>query len=56
MNKIEKKVKETYLFTPITKIMKKYEKWDRYWEYFIWDKIWQKCEKNSSHPNFLRNF
>ena len=47
MNKMEKKVKEIYLFTPITKIMKKYEKWDRYWEYFIWDKIWQKCEKNN---------
>jgi len=47
MNKIEKKVKEIYLFTPITKIIKKYEKWNRYWEYFIWDKIWQKCEKNN---------
>jgi hypothetical protein len=47
INKIEKKVKENYLFTPITKIMKKYEKWSRYWEYFIWDKIWQKCEKNN---------
>jgi len=47
INKIEKKVKETYLFTPTTKIMRKYEKWGRYWEYFIWDKIWQKCEKNN---------
>jgi len=47
INKIEKKVKEIYLFTPITKIMKKYEKWNRYWEYFIWDKTWQKCEKNN---------
>jgi len=47
MNKIEKKVKEVYLFTPISKIMKRYEKWNRYWEYFIWDKIWQKCEKNN---------
>ena len=27
--------------------MRKYEKWGRYWEYFIWDKIWQKCEKNN---------
>jgi len=47
INKIEKKVKESYLFTPISKIMRKYEKWGRYWEYFIWDKIWQKCEKNN---------
>ena len=46
MNRMEKKVKETYLFLSTTKIMKKYEKWNRYWEYFIWDKIWQKCEKN----------
>lgn len=47
MNKIEKKVKESYLFSPTEKIMRKYEKWGRYWEYFIWDKIWQKCEKNN---------
>jgi len=47
MNKIEKKVKEAYLFTAISKIMKRYEKWNRYWEYFIWDKIWQKCDKNN---------
>jgi len=46
MNKMEKKVKEAYLFSPTMKIMRKYEKWGRYWEYFIWDKIWQKCEKN----------
>jgi hypothetical protein len=46
MNKIEKKVKEIYLFIPTLKYMKKYEKWGRYWEYFIWDKIWQKCDKN----------
>jgi hypothetical protein len=46
MNKIEKKVKEVYLFTPTAKYMRKYEKWGKYWEYFIWDKIWQKCEKN----------
>ena len=48
MNKIEKKVKEAYLFTTTMKIMRKYEKWGQYWEYFIWDKIWQKCEKNDS--------
>jgi hypothetical protein len=47
MNKIEKKVKESYLFSATAKIMRKYEKWGRYWEYFIWDKIWQKCEKNN---------
>jgi hypothetical protein len=47
MNKIEKKVKEAYLFTPTEKIMRKYEKWGRNWEYFIWDKIWQKCYKNN---------
>jgi hypothetical protein len=47
MNKMEKKVKESYLFIPTTKIMNKYEKWGQYWEYFIWDKIWQKCEKNN---------
>jgi hypothetical protein len=46
MNKMEKKVKESYLFNPTAKIMRKYDKWGRYWEYFIWDKIWQKCEKN----------
>ena len=46
INKIEKKVKEVYLFTPTAKYMKAYEKWGRYWEYFIWDKIWQKCDKN----------
>jgi hypothetical protein len=46
MNKMEKKVKDIYLFTPTEKIMKKYEKYGRYWEYFIWDKIWQKCKKN----------
>jgi hypothetical protein len=46
MNKIEKKVKETYLFMPTARYMRKYEKWGKYWEYFIWDKIWQKCEKN----------
>jgi hypothetical protein len=46
MSKMEKKVKEVYLFTTTVKIMRKYEKWGRYWEYFIWDKIWQKCEKN----------
>jgi hypothetical protein len=46
MNKIEKKVKEAYLFTSTDKIIRKYEKWGRYWEYFIWDKIWQKCMKN----------
>ena len=48
MNKMEKKVKEAYLFTTTMKIMRKYEKWGQYWEYFIWDKIWQKCEKNDS--------
>ena len=48
MNKTEKKVKEAYLFTTTMKIMRKYEKWGQYWEYFIWDKIWQKCEKNDS--------
>lgn len=47
MNKMEKKVKETYLFTPTMKYMRGCEKWGRYWEYFIWDKIWQKCEKNN---------
>lgn len=47
MNKMEKKVNESYLFNPNSKIMRKYEKWGRYWEYFIWDKIWQKCEKNN---------
>jgi hypothetical protein len=46
LNKIEKKVKEAYLFTPTAKYMKRFEKWGRYWEYFIWDKIWQKCDKN----------
>jgi hypothetical protein len=46
MSKMEKKVKEVYLFTTTVKIMRKYEKLGRYWEYFIWDKIWQKCEKN----------
>lgn len=48
INKMEKKVKEVYLFTPTAKYMREceYEKWGRYWEYFIWDKIWQKCEKN----------
>jgi hypothetical protein len=46
MNKMEKKVKEAYLFTPTAKYMRAYEKFARYWEYFIWDKIWQKCEKN----------
>jgi hypothetical protein len=46
MNKMDKKVKEPYLFIPTSKIMRKYEKWGHYWEYFIWDKIWQKCEKN----------
>lgn len=48
MNKMEKKVKESYLFSPTVKIMRKYEKWGKYWEYFIWDKIWQKCEKNNA--------
>ena len=48
MNKTEKMVKEAYLFTTTMKIMRKYEKWGQYWEYFIWDKIWQKCEKNDS--------
>ena len=48
MNKIEKKVKESYLFSTTVKIMRKYEKWGKYWEYFIWDKIWQKCEKNNA--------
>jgi hypothetical protein len=48
INKMEKKVKESYLFTPTMKYMKGYEKWGRYWEYFIWDKIWQKCEKNNA--------
>jgi len=47
MNKMEKKVKEAYLFTPTAKYMRAYEKFARYWEYFIWDKIWQKCEKNA---------
>ncbi len=47
INKMEKKVKDMYLFTPTEKIMKKYEKWAQYWEYFIWDKIWQKCKKNN---------
>ena len=46
MNKMEKKVKEAYLFTPTAKYMRIYEKWGKYWEFFIWDKIWQKCEKN----------
>ena len=36
-NKMEKKVKEAYLFTTTMKIMRKYEKWGQYWEYFIWD-------------------
>jgi hypothetical protein len=48
MNKMEKKVKQAYLFIPTTKYMRAYEKWGRYWEYFIWDKIWQKCEKNNA--------
>ena len=48
INKMEKKVKESYLFTPTMKYMRSYEKWGRYWEYFIWDKIWQKCEKNNA--------
>ena len=47
MNRMEKKVKEIYLFTTTAKYMRVYEKWGRYWEYFIWDKIWQKCEKNA---------
>jgi hypothetical protein len=47
MNRMEKKVKEIYLFTTTAKYMRAYEKWGRYWEYFIWDKIWQKCEKNA---------
>jgi len=46
MNKMEKKVKEAYLFTTNAKYMRAYEKFARYWEYFIWDKIWQKSEKN----------
>jgi hypothetical protein len=46
INKIQNKIKEVYLFSPTSKYMKVYEKWGRYWEYFIWDKIWQKCEKN----------
>lgn len=46
MNKMEKKVKDTYLFNTNEKIMRKYQKWEHYWEYFIWDKIWQKCDKN----------
>lgn len=48
INKMEKKVKEYYLFTTTAKYMRACEKWGRYWEYFIWDKIWQKCEKNNS--------
>ena len=48
MNKMEKKVKEPYLFTTTVKYMRACEKWGRYWEYFIWDKIWQKCEKNNA--------
>jgi hypothetical protein len=48
INKMEKKVKESYLFTPTMKYMRACEKWGRYWEYFIWDKIWQKCEKNNA--------
>ena len=48
MNKMEKKVKESYLFTTTAKYMRACEKWGRYWEYFIWDKIWQKCEKNNA--------
>ena len=48
INKMEKKVKEYYLFTTTAKYMRACEKWGRYWEYFIWDKIWQKCEKNNA--------
>ena len=51
LNKIEKKVKDKYIFLPTTKIIRKYDilenkKLNQYWEYFIWDKILQKCEKN----------
>jgi hypothetical protein len=51
LNKIEKKVKDKYIFMPTTKIIRKYDilekkKFNQYWEYFIWDKILQKCDKN----------
>jgi len=51
LNKIEKNVKDKYIFLPTTKIIRKYDilekkKLNQYWEYFIWDKILQKCDKN----------
>ena len=43
---IEKKFNKNKLyFTSKYKALKNL-KYNHFWEYFIWDKIWQKCEKN----------